>query len=342
MVQYACIDKLPRRAIKDIHNSKSLRSIFQKNAIWSSGSNGKITITFEPQGEPQAWSQIGKESNGQTPSMMLNYVDPPWKDFTFDGTTYKLKEFKDAIRNWCNDEISDCDPRYKNGCTVQHEFLHSLGFLHELGNNLYNSNSVKLDPERVKSYYIDRGMTAEDAQVNVLDKYECHDNSCEYEGSIFDPDSIMLYCIPDDWLVPGTKNPTKLNCSISNKDREWLQREYPISSVNARNYPVLNVRFIDNNPKMWMVAWTQQTLKENLFPIVGVIYHFTYGSKTWSYYPVEIPTVGPTLPTPPIRRRPRIKDLTVTEKFGQLDEYNIILITCIIIGIILLLLKIVY
>ena len=118
--------------------------------------------------------------------------------------------------------------------------------LHEHQNNLFNSNNIKLNRDAVISYYQNIGMTEADATANVLTRYDCSSsNNCDYVGSMFDPKSIMLYALPDDW-VDGP-NPTKPNFVLSDLDKQWLTKEYPSKPTEA--YPQITVQFIDPNRK---------------------------------------------------------------------------------------------
>jgi len=303
----------------DAKTYKKMRAIFQKNNVWGkNGQNmtGLLTVTFGSMkcdgcGPTASWSLIGSDSNGSSPSLNLGFIDPPYSDFTFNGKTYPYKEFKNATRNYCDldtitvpstcTDLSDfhchaCEPNWVPGATIVHEFMHSLAAVHEHQNNINNSNPIKLNIQTVKDYYHGIGMSDADATANSIERYM---DTTTYEGSEFDPDSIMLYFIPDNWIQgydkPGFKNPTKPNFTLSTLDKQWLQREYPIS---ANTLPNLTVKFVDTKVPEWKCAWTQKIVLENLAPLVGITWSFinTDGSAV-TFKPIENPqfSIGPIL-----------------------------------------------
>lgn len=287
--QFPCIEMLPKGA-DYVEGIKT--AIFQKDAIWPSGFNGRNRVTFGSQmcggcSEDAAWSHIGKTCQTQDPSMNLGFIDPPLTEFTFNEKSYPLSLFKNATRNF----YEGYESRWVPGATVIHEFCHSLGMLHEHQNNLFNSNSIKLDPTAVVNYYVGAGMSRQDAQVNVLDRYLCPNKDCVYEGSRFDPESIMLYALPDTWVVG--KNPTKPNFKLSSTDKSWLRNEYPVDNVNM---PILTYEFTDSDAPEWKQAWTIKTIIENLAPVVGIKFRFIYNNGIhFDVAPIQYPSFPLTL-----------------------------------------------
>ncbi len=305
--QGLCVERYSHQLKKDLTNPtafKSLKAIFQQDAVWKKGSKGNITVTFGTNScsgcsTDASWSMIASESNNSNPSMNLGFIDPPFKDFVYNKKTYPYTDFKDATRNWCSDQKTDCDTNYGGGgCTCLHEFGHAMGMLHEHQNNLFNSNTIKLNKTKVIEYYNSIGLGQEGAYTNMLEIYDCSKNKglCNYDGSKFDPDSIMLYHLPDDFVI-GT-NPTKGNFKYSKLDKEWLTKKYPLS-VSASEQPFLTVKFIDKNEKPWKQAWTTKNVTEFLCPLVGVRFRFAWSDGTSiDYRPTEVPvptiTIKPT------------------------------------------------
>ncbi len=362
MVQIACLSsvKIPKKS----QGSRGLRAIFEKKLIWSPGSKGHITLTFGSSkcsgcSPDAAWSMIGSESTDANPSMNLGFIDVGFQDFTFSGKTFSYQnDFKDATRNYCtcDSSISCCQnsstgSQWVPGATVIHEFCHALGMLHEHQNDLAGTNKIKLNKQNVINYYLDMGMTKQDAIVNVLDRYTCDSkdpDSCKYVGSSYDPSSIMLYALPDNW-VDGP-NPTKPNFSLSKTDKEWLRSRYPIENTNM---PELTIEFIDNsftgNKEQWKKYWVMKTITEGLLPIVGVKMRFVdnNGSTLVDYTPIEtikrpllenavsaysgLAPAKKTLVDNIFPKAENIKNRKI-EKFGSTgsDVFIIILIVCII------------
>jgi hypothetical protein len=269
-----CIDvyKTPRR-------EASYKAVFLKSTIWDASEvDNKITITFGANGcegcsTNAAWSFVGSQSNVVIPSMNLGFIDPPLMDFTIDGYTFKYAEFRNAIRNYCNS--TSCVAGWKPGRTVLHEFGHAMGMLHEHQNYVAGGNPFQFDKQKVVEYYESIGYTASEAsqlaQVNVIDRYECTSTNCPYAGSQFDKESIMIYPIDKNWLVPGTLNdwvniPT---FEYSSKDKEWLSKMYP---KNSSSQPVITVEFLDGAD--WQKYWVKKMVMEGLSPYVGTKFEF--------------------------------------------------------------------
>jgi hypothetical protein len=276
--QTPCIDVYPKNAFKDAEQSLVFKAISLTESIWKPGtgknpSENKITITFGGYNqcagcsEDAAWSHIGSNSNSEYPSMNLGFIDPVYGSFTWKGKTFNVPE--SAARNYCKNGKDSCSSGWVPGATVVHEFCHALGMLHEHQNNLFDSNNIRLNEQNVKNYYRSIGMGDSGAYVNVIERYTCDDNNCEYSGTKFDPNSIMLYALPDDWVI-GT-NPTKPNFKLSDDDVGWLKTMYP---KNIDNPPILNVEFVDINPEPWKVAWVEKIVKETFEPIIGIKWNF--------------------------------------------------------------------
>jgi len=267
------VDNKSLRSEKVVQNKK-WRAITMTNTIWKSGQKGNITITFgdyncDGCSPIAAWSHIGSNSNDVYPSMNLGFIDPPYGSFKYNGITYNVPNSE--ARNYCGSSQSSCDPKWIPGATVIHEFCHALGMMHEHQNNLEGSNPIHLNKNAVINYYNQIGMGEAGAIVNVLDTYECTGSNCAYAGTVFDPESIMMYALPDDWIAEGFENPTYPNFKLSSDDSHWLEQVYPL---DVSTYPELTVKFIDHNAEPWKVAWVIKTIKETFPSIIGVKWIF--------------------------------------------------------------------
>ncbi len=270
--QVPCTEK---SKVKKSTGAGGYSAIFQRNTIWTQGEKGKITITFgdyscQGCGKDAAWSTIGSDSTSSYPSMNLGFIDPPFGSFLHKNKVYDVPQ--DADRNYCSStakSTSSCESGWTPGATVIHEFCHALGMMHEHQNNLNNSNKIVLNKDAVINYYIENGLgDKRTAELNVLDIYS---DSSEYEGTDFDPKSIMLYALPDEWIAKGHNNPTKPNFVLSSEDKRYLQKLYPLDSSKK---PEISVNFIDPNPPVWKVAWVEKIISETFNDLIGIKWIF--------------------------------------------------------------------
>ena len=327
--QGLCIEMYPKFLEKDIlKDSKKLASqkaIFQNSAIFKPSSTGNITITFGKYksctscSDSASWSYIGSESNSGSPSMNLGFLDPPFESFQFDKKTYDYKEFKDATRNYCSDQKSDCSANWEPGATCVHETMHALGALHEHQNGLFSQNNtkIKLNKPAILNYYNSIGLGSEGAYTNMLSLYDCEANkaNCDYSGTSMDLQSIMLYALPDEFVIG--KNPTKPNFKLSKLDKEWLVKKYPMSMTISK-MPFLTLKFIDpkDSEPSWKQAWTTKMILEKVAPLVGIKFRFAWADgKSIDFSPVQpVPKQvsitdkkDPELPLPPLPNTPELK-----------------------------------
>lgn len=306
--QIPCSTGILKTKTRKISNPE-YSAISMTSAVWKPGQKGTVSVTFGENGcsgcSPDAsWSLIGTECIGVSPSMNLGFIDPPYSSFSYNGVTYQAP--LSATRNYCSPggAQNTCYSGWVPGATVIHEFGHSLSALHEHQNNLYNSDPIHLNTQAVIEYYDNLGMGQSGAEVNVLDTYKCTGaGSCNYEGTIFDPNSIMLYYLPDNWIAAGYSNPTKPNFVLSSGDIAWFQKLYPKSS---KNYPVITVEFIDPNPPAWKPAWVAKIVTETYGPLIGITWNFKLPKSTaamiseaFANIPKKLRSLANPMPTMP-------------------------------------------
>lgn len=102
---------------------------------------------------------------------------------------------------------------------VLHEFGHMVGLMHEHQNP---NGGIKWDVERVYSYYMGYPHYWSKAQVdvNVFDKYSAD----MVKATEFDPKSIMLYPIPEEFTLDDYS--VDWNLCISDIDRAFVRERY--------------------------------------------------------------------------------------------------------------------
>jgi hypothetical protein len=103
---------------------------------------------------------------------------------------------------------------------VLHEFGHALGMIHE-----HQSPAARIpwDKEKVYAYYGQPPNSWSRAKVdhNIFDAYDADSTNF----SAFDPESIMLYPVPDQLTVGSWS--VGWNSRLSVLDKDFMRRQYP-------------------------------------------------------------------------------------------------------------------
>jgi hypothetical protein len=201
-------------------------------------------------------------------SMNLNWVDPPLDSFILDGVVFDKFYNADGSPSTRNCEYDNtCGTTYIPGQTIKHEFLHILGLGHEHQNNMNRSNPLVFNVERLEEYFIPRGITKEIIQSNILDRYDAESG---YTGSDYDNKSIMSYSMGNEFLISG--GPLVGYYDFSVTDKEWLNRMYPLNSIDK---PVFTVYFPETNEyDYWKPYWIKYVLVNNIEKVAGVKFIF--------------------------------------------------------------------
>jgi transcription initiation factor IIF auxiliary subunit len=135
------------------------------------------------------------------------------------GTTAKRRSQSQTTMNfgWFDRQTSETEFRR----TILHEFGHALGLGHEHKSPRlrihWNEALVIADMKR-------QGWDEAKTRHNILSRLD----SSSTRSSRFDPDSIMLYSIPDRWTLDGYTVQQKTR--LSHMDKEFVGQLYPFSS----------------------------------------------------------------------------------------------------------------
>lgn len=115
-------------------------------------------------------------------------------------------------------QISDEEMRR----VVLHEFGHALGFQHE---HQAPNGRIHWDERKVLgTYQWTQGWSEDEVREQVLNR----SNSTNYITSGYDPDSIMMYPIPRELLLPGWEHEaTGWNTVLSPRDKKLARTVYP-------------------------------------------------------------------------------------------------------------------
>lgn len=181
--------------------------------------DGKKTIRVSFKESDGAYSAVGTDAlnrSGEQATMNLGWLDAPGGKtspgkFTFKGKDYTVPAGQSRNKN----EV---------GATVLHEFGHAVGFIHEHQNP--RGTGIEWDVNKVYKYFAGPPNNWDKSTIdrNILKKYD----EGEINGSVFDPDSIMLYFF-DAKLTKNNKG-TAANHRLSDMDKQWLKNAYKNAS----------------------------------------------------------------------------------------------------------------
>jgi hypothetical protein len=130
---------------------------------------------------------------------------------------------------WLTPEVSDRE--YER--VVLHEFGHALGAIHE---HQHPEAGIPWDRDKVYEYYMGppNNWTRSQVDTNLFRRYEASIT----QFSEFDPDSIMLYSVPNELTVGDWQ--VGWNTTLSEVDKAFIREVYPGAEV-APDYPVITV-----------------------------------------------------------------------------------------------------
>lgn len=116
---------------------------------------------------------------------------------------------------------------------VVHEFGHAIGCVHEHQNP--NAN-IPWDKPVVYAYYAQQGWSKQDVDANVFQKYA----KTQVNATTFDPQSIMLYAVPNAHTIGDFE--IGWNRRLSARDKQFIAAQYP------KTAPAASVLTVDGPP----------------------------------------------------------------------------------------------
>lgn len=159
--------------------------------VKSTADDAEIRVAFNWKGDNGSWSQVG------TGSLSVAKGQPTMNFGWFDAKT-------------TSDEFAR---------TTLHEFGHALGFKHEHQNP---EAGIPWDKEAVYKHYKNtNGWNKDKVDDNIFAQL----SKSQVNATKFDPDSIMLYAIPNSLTVGDFE--TKWNSSLSDLDKSHAASIYP-------------------------------------------------------------------------------------------------------------------
>ncbi len=164
------------------------------NFAFTDDADAEIRISFQNQG---SWSYVGTD-------VLVIPLSQPTMNF-----------------GW----LTRATPNDEYGRVVTHEFGHALGFIHEHQNP---ATDIPWDKEAVYSFYAGppNFWTREQVDINLFTRYSADIT----QFSDFDPKSIMLYPIPNEFTIGDFE--VGWNKVPSETDKRFSASLYPLADRN--------------------------------------------------------------------------------------------------------------
>ena len=183
--------------------------VMNKARLWSNYAN--VTFEISPKEESLVRIEFGKNVNSSVKG--TDNYDVPKTEATMHLATYSKYSLK--LDNFT--------------IAVLHEFGHVLGFAEE---QQRSDRPFKIDEKKAIAYYKKAGYSEEKARRGLLFIYQDRELIMDYG---FDPESIMLYTIPQEILISGTS--TSKNSGLSEKDKITANNLYKFPKEPNILYP---------------------------------------------------------------------------------------------------------
>lgn len=271
---YICVDKHLTEDAHILHHStpNHLQASFLISKLWPENSVIKVQILKDdPKVIKSQWTSIEVMKERRNENGELSKIDPieykirglSFKDaiqlvlkerlepicnlkfvFVEDGGDVKIS-FDSSKGSWsllgtdCKQSKKDeatMNLGWMDSATILHEFGHVIGLIHEHNNP--NNSGIKWDKEKVYKWAEEtQGWDKAMVDNNIFKKYD----KTQLNGSVFDPNSIMLYFFPGE-LTTDNKG-TDINQTLSLTDVKYINKIYP-KDVDIDNF----VSSLDKTP----------------------------------------------------------------------------------------------
>ena len=183
---------------------------------------GSATLQARVQGFAEQWTEHANikfvfDNAADDAEIRISFT-PNIGSWSYLGTDNLLIDDPNPTMNfgWFTDSTPDDEVRR----TTIHEFGHALGCIHE---HQSPGGQIPWDKPKVYAYYAGPPNNWDKAKVdsNLFAKYDMTTT----QFSAFDPDSIMLYAIPNSLTIGDFE--TTSNSELSDTDKAFIREVYP-------------------------------------------------------------------------------------------------------------------
>lgn len=287
---HVCVQRaLPEDALRfqpTVRSGGRTRAIMPIGKLWMNGSTLRVRFIG---GTPAQHAKVKEQAQWWTQfaNLHFNFNDAPDAEIriAFDPHAGAWSYVGTDNRRIPTDQPT-MNLGFMDGGTVAHEFGHAIGMAHEHQNP---AGGIEWNEAKVIQSLSGppNNWTEDKIRHNVLDKYRAD----QVRGSNFDPDSIMLYFFPGDWVKTGVG--TRANEVLSATDKAFIAsaQAYPKSAPT-----LLDAKAIAVNATRRTSASIGKTGEEDLF-MFTVVTAGAHTIDTKGSTDVVMKLFGPNSPT---------------------------------------------